>query len=211
MSQVTGKHMAGFFSTCRAGALCAVIVLAGLAALPHAALAQDTRQDARQDTRQDTMVGKDEFIRQLGGAEPTAPAPGGMRLRGVAGVKGMGQTEPVAKEIAVLIHFKYDSVELADDFSRRQVREAGLALSGSELRPFAFEIGGHTDAVGSDAYNLDLSVRRAQAVKDALCRGFHVDCGKLQVRGYGKSAPVASNDDEAGRAQNRRVVFKRME
>lgn len=159
---------------------------------------------------QDQVVGKDEFIRKLGGQEPTAPAP--MLFRGPAGVKGAGgSSQPVAKQVSVSIRFKYDSVELADEFSRQQVREAGQALSSPELRGFGYEIGGHTDGVGSEEYNMNLSQRRAQAVKDALCRSYKVDCARLKVKGYGKSEPVASNDDEAGRALNRRVVFRRLD
>jgi len=164
---------------------------------------------------QDQMVPKEELIRQLGGQEPTAPPAGlgKVRLRGPAGVKSTGdQLEQPSrpKEVAILIHFRYDSTELADEFSRRQLREAGEAFSSNELRGLAFEIGGHTDAQGSDAYNLELSRRRAQTVKDVLCRGYKVDCGAHQVKGYGKSEPVAGNDDEAGRSLNRRVVFKRL-
>ena len=48
-------------------------------------------------------------------------------------------------------------------------------------------------------------------MKDSLCRGYKVDCASLVVAGYGKSQPVASNDDDAGRALNRRVVFKRLQ
>jgi len=163
-----------------------------------------------QDDGRDQLVGRDEFIKTLGGQESTAPAP--MRLRGPAGVKSTAESgPPVAKQVSVSIRFKYDSTALADDFSRRQVREAGQALESRELRGYAYEIGGHTDGVGSDEYNMALSLRRAQAVKDALCRSYRVDCAKLKVRGYGKSEPVASNDDEAGRAQNRRVVFKRID
>jgi OOP family OmpA-OmpF porin len=163
---------------------------------------------AAQEPGRDQIVGHDEFIKTLGGQEPTAPAP--MRLRGPGGVKTV-DGPPVAKQVSVSIRFKYDSTTLADDFSRRQVREAGQALASPELRGFLYEIGGHTDGVGSDEYNMALSLRRAQAVKDALCRGYRVDCAKLKVRGYGKSEPVASNDDEDGRAQNRRVVFKRID
>lgn len=160
---------------------------------------------------QERLVGKQEFIEKLGGSEPAQGQLRGLKLRGPAGVKSAGQAAPAPKEIALSIHFKYDSTELADEFSREQLREAGEALSSSELRGLGFEIGGHTDGQGSEAYNLELSRRRAQAVKDALCRGFQVDCARLAVKGYGKSLPVAGNDDEAGRAQNRRVVFKRVE
>lgn len=65
-------------------------------------------------------------------------------------------------------------------------------------------IEGHTDSVGSDDYNLGLSQRRAQSVADALSsRGISSD--RVQTKGLGKAYPVASNDTQAGRQQNRRV------
>ncbi len=66
---------------------------------------------------------------------------------------------------------------------------------------------GHTDSTGSDAYNQALSQRRAQSVADYLgSRG--VARARMGIRGYGESQPIASNDSEAGRAQNRRVEIK---
>ncbi len=63
---------------------------------------------------------------------------------------------------------------------------------------------GHTDNSGDAAYNQDLSQRRAQAVADALAsKG--VATGRMTVEGFGLTRPVASNDDDAGRAKNRRV------
>ena len=63
---------------------------------------------------------------------------------------------------------------------------------------------GHTDSMGSDSYNLDLSQRRADAVRAAVTsRG--VDGTRIIARGLGESLPVASNDHAAGRQQNRRV------
>ena len=68
------------------------------------------------------------------------------------------------------------------------------------------EVGGHTDAVGSDADNLDLSERRAKAVYDYLVlRGVSAD--RLTYRGYGESRPVATNDTPEGRAANRRTTL----
>ena len=65
-------------------------------------------------------------------------------------------------------------------------------------------IEGHTDSVGSDEYNMTLSDRRAEAVADALrFRGVPAD--RYEAKGLGKSFPVASNDTQAGRQQNRRV------
>lgn len=66
---------------------------------------------------------------------------------------------------------------------------------------------GHTDSTGSDAYNQALSERRAQSVADYLSsRG--VALARMGVRGYGETQPIASNDTEEGRAQNRRVEIK---
>jgi OOP family OmpA-OmpF porin len=69
------------------------------------------------------------------------------------------------------------------------------------------EVQGHTDSKGSDAYNLDLSNRRANSVKDYLVINHGINPDRLMARGYGESKPVASNDSDAGRAQNRRVEF----
>ncbi len=70
------------------------------------------------------------------------------------------------------------------------------------------EIGGHTDAVGTKQYNQQLSLRRAQAVKDYLTKK-GIDTRRVTTVGYGKSQPLASNDDEEdGRELNRRVEFK---
>lgn len=66
---------------------------------------------------------------------------------------------------------------------------------------------GHTDSVGSDAYNQTLSERRATAVADYLTtRG--VQGARLGIRGYGETQPIASNETEDGRAANRRVEIK---
>jgi outer membrane protein OmpA-like peptidoglycan-associated protein len=66
------------------------------------------------------------------------------------------------------------------------------------------EIDGFTDSVGSDAYNEELSERRANAVKAALVsRG--VDPTRINTQGYGKAYPVASNSESGGRQLNRRV------
>jgi OmpA-OmpF porin, OOP family len=66
---------------------------------------------------------------------------------------------------------------------------------------------GHTDNRGSGGYNRDLSQRRAQAVVKYLTdKGIAVE--RLEAKGFGPDRPVATNDSDAGRAQNRRVEFK---
>ena len=65
---------------------------------------------------------------------------------------------------------------------------------------------GHTDSTGSEAYNLDLSTRRAAAVKDILIADYGIDAGRISARGFGESHPIDSNQTRAGRKTNRRVV-----
>jgi OOP family OmpA-OmpF porin len=67
-------------------------------------------------------------------------------------------------------------------------------------------IEGHTDDRGSSEYNMRLSQERTEAVRQYLI-GKGVDAARLEARGYGEGAPVASNKTESGRAQNRRVEF----
>lgn len=66
-------------------------------------------------------------------------------------------------------------------------------------------IEGHTDSVGDASHNLDLSRRRAEAVRSVLIGQFNVDPSRLSAAGLGSSKPVDSNDTPQGRAQNRRV------
>ena len=68
------------------------------------------------------------------------------------------------------------------------------------------EIAGHTDNTGSDALNVQLSHTRAQAVVSALVK-LGVPEGRLSAKGYGSSHPIASNDTDADRAENRRIEF----
>ena len=69
------------------------------------------------------------------------------------------------------------------------------------------DVYGHTDSTGSDSYNLALSQRRADSVRDYLTmRG--VQSARLGTRGFGETQPIASNDTEEGRAANRRVEIK---
>jgi len=71
-------------------------------------------------------------------------------------------------------------------------------------------IEGHTDGRGTEAYNLKLSDRRAKAVEDYIEKKLGVDPARVTGQGFGKTRPIASNDTDEGRAQNRRVeaVFK---
>jgi outer membrane protein OmpA-like peptidoglycan-associated protein len=78
---------------------------------------------------------------------------------------------------------------------------AGILLAYPDLR---LEVDGHTDSVGSDAYNQQLSEKRAASVRDYLVQQ-GIPIASVTVQGFGKTQPVASNTTAAGRQQNRRV------
>ncbi len=68
------------------------------------------------------------------------------------------------------------------------------------------EIQGHTDSVGTAAYNKSLSQRRAQSIVDILVNDYGVPKARIEAQGYGEEYPIASNDTADGRAKNRRVI-----
>jgi OOP family OmpA-OmpF porin len=99
------------------------------------------------------------------------------------------------------------------DFDKAVIKPAGkAALDGvvAELSKVNVETViavGHTDAIGTDAYNQSLSLRRVEAVKAYLVsKG--VPSGQIKTEGRGESQPVASNQTREGRAQNRRVEIE---
>jgi outer membrane protein OmpA-like peptidoglycan-associated protein len=103
--------------------------------------------------------------------------------------------------------FDFDSADI------RAEAEAALASVAEAVNSFpeaGVLIGGHTDAKGSDSYNLGLSQRRAESVK-AWLAAHGVDGARLRTEGFGKARPVAPNthpdgsDNPEGRQQNRRV------
>ena len=70
------------------------------------------------------------------------------------------------------------------------------------------EIGGHTDSIGTTAFNQQLSEARAGAVRTYLLDQFDIAPGRLVARGHGEAEPVAPNEERSGRALNRRVEFR---
>ena len=104
------------------------------------------------------------------------------------------------------VQFEFKSAKLTSD-SYAVLDRVVLGLQDwPEIR---VEVAGHTDSKGSNEYNLDLSDRRAKAVRDYLVsRG--IDRSRLEAKGYGESEPIASNDTDAGRTKNRRVELKKL-
>jgi OOP family OmpA-OmpF porin len=82
-----------------------------------------------------------------------------------------------------------------------------VAATLQQQEDLKVEIAGHTDSVGSDAYNTLLSQQRADAVRTYLT-GKGIEGGRMTAVGYGEAEPVASNDSDEGRRANRRVEFR---
>jgi len=97
------------------------------------------------------------------------------------------------------------------DFNKATLKPAGKEKIDAEVVAPMKEhpnlralVEGHTDSIGSDAYNQRLSERRANAVRDYMVsRG--IDAQRIMTKGWGKSKPIASNKTKEGRARNRRV------
>jgi outer membrane protein OmpA-like peptidoglycan-associated protein len=124
-----------------------------------------------------------------------------------------GQPARIAEELAAAgrvdvygIYFDFDSDVLKPE-SAPVLREIAAALAAQP--DWRLSIEGHTDAVGADAHNLDLSQRRAAAVKAALVANHQVAAARLSTAGFGASRPKETNDTIEGRARNRRVELVR--
>ncbi len=102
------------------------------------------------------------------------------------------------------IFFDYDKAILKEESFPELNRVVKFLTENPTIE---IEISGHTDARGSDDYNLELSHNRARAVVEYLIK-MGITTNRLTYRGYGESVPVATNDTEEGMEQNRRVEFK---
>jgi outer membrane protein OmpA-like peptidoglycan-associated protein len=100
------------------------------------------------------------------------------------------------------IYFDFNRATLKPE-SKRGLDGMAALLRQFEARPFVIE--GHTDNIGSEAYNEDLSARRADAVRSALVREHGIASARLSASGFGERRPIETNDTLSGRARNRRV------
>lgn len=98
------------------------------------------------------------------------------------------------------------------DFNKYAVKEGikpsleTLAKALGENKDIKIKIDGYTDFIGSEGYNLELSVNRAKAIKSYLVNSGAIE-NNISIEGYGKQNPVASNTTSEGRSRNRRVEF----
>ena len=113
--------------------------------------------------------------------------------------------KPKVKTVTILLNveFKFDSSEV-------------LAIYGDQLDVIAtgmrdhedieLVLEGHTDNLGPEDYNQQLSVRRAESVRLKLAEDYGIALNRISTRGYGEANPIASNETSEGRARNRRVI-----
>ncbi|SFP47576.1 OmpA family protein [Pseudomonas borbori] len=120
----------------------------------------------------------------------------------------MPEPAPVAEEPAQVVRVELD---VKFDFDKAQVKEESygdiknLADFMNQYPQTSTTVEGHTDSVGTDAYNQQLSEKRASAVREVLVNQYGVEGQRVNAAGYGETQPVADNATESGRAINRRV------
>jgi len=127
-------------------------------------------------------------------------------------MSAVGQGDPGSASATVTVTHVVDrqTLHVNFDFNKATVRkpdDADLQKAIAFIKKYPgaqVSLVGYTDSKGSDEYNLKLSERRAEAVKDYLVK-HGVEASRIQTSGKGKADPVASNDTEKGRFQNRRV------
>ena len=122
------------------------------------------------------------------------------RLQGT-GIGVERQGDNIVLNMPSSVTFGFDSSEITPE-ARQALNDAAAVMQ--QYPDTRITIAGHTDSSGSDTYNQQLSERRAQAVGGYLMQN-SVSSQRLTMVGHGESQPVASNDSEQGRAQNRRV------
>lgn len=169
------------------------------------------RRAAEEAARKAEQARQDSIARAKAEAEEAARRAEQARLDSIARAKAEADRlaheaalAELAKALNVNTLFDFDSAELTDK-AHEQLDKVTQYLK--EAESVKVEIGGHTDGMGTAEYNQTLSEKRAQAVYDYLV-GKGIAAERLTAVGYGKDKPVASNDTEEGRAQNRRIEFK---
>lgn len=127
-------------------------------------------------------------------------------MQGGAPVAAVIVDDPITR---VKVEFDFDSDKIQKR-SHADLLEVAKAMNDPKNKGVRYEVGGHTDNVGKDDYNLKLSDRRAKSVKDFLVKTGKVDAKRLDAKGYGPKEPIVPNDTPANRAVNRRVEFKKI-
>ena len=153
---------------------------------------------------------RDQLIEMLaphGGATPTER---GLRVKSANPAMSVDRTAPSSAaaassgmpSVALDIKFAFNSAVLTGD-AKDTISRLGAAFQSDQLADYRFRVEGHTDATGRPDYNLALSQRRAESVRDYLVNVLHVAPNRLQVVGRGQEDPLDPADPTS--AVNRRV------
>ena len=120
-------------------------------------------------------------------------------------VDRVGCPVPIPKKVSItlLVEFDFDKDVVKAQY-RNDIEKVANFLKAYPKT--TGELEGHTDSIGAEEYNMRLSKRRAESVKKYLVENFNIKAARLSTIGYGESNPVASNETDAGRQKNRRVV-----
>jgi tetratricopeptide (TPR) repeat protein len=132
--------------------------------------------------------------------DPGCPRVLSPRTRGVTVTEGTAGPDDLS--VNLYVSFEYNSEGLKPE-GRQILDRLGTALTDGRLKKFSFVIEGHTDGVGSDQFNLRLSQRRAEAVRQYLLNKFAIEGSRLTARGLGKTQLLDPTHPED--AVNRRV------
>ena len=204
-------------------ALCLIALLSGCAPLQQERQPEDERVTRRDKTKKGAaagaasgavvgaVLGEGELDQILLGAAIGAGLGGGVgaymdrqeeKLARIPGttVERIGEEMILVRFEADLL-FEVDSSKLGRD-ARERLDEAARIFVDQEKTAIIAQ--GHTDSSGSETHNLELSERRAEAVRTHLV-GRGVAADRITALGYGEAYPVESNDDKEGRRANRRV------
>jgi outer membrane protein OmpA-like peptidoglycan-associated protein len=151
------------------------------------------------------------------GVEPSASGSklNGIKTRGLNMIDA-GKSAPKHKPITHTLEEKAISMEILFDYNsatltaeaQRQLSPLGSAMASEDLKGLHFRIEGHTDVVGGDQFNIDLSRRRAEAVKEFLTRQYGLTAAAIQIEGKGKYDLADSNNPTS--EVNRRVRIVRL-
>lgn len=134
----------------------------------------------------------------------------GMSAREIGFLLSESRGFGVEASVDLWVHFDFNSAEL-DAAGRAQVEALGQALEGQPLRAGTYRIVGHTDRHGSEAYNLNLSRRRAESVRRYLQQRFSLAEDQFAIEGRGKRELMDPNPTARADSLNRRVEIVKIQ